>query len=70
MTKSTVIFWAMMAAFLCGAIFGGAYFTVVMFCAGGALVALGLLAMVGCVLFSMARDIVGGVRSLFSRKAA
>ena len=69
MQKSTICFWAVMAALFCAAVFGGAYFTVVAFCAAAALFAAGLASIAGYLVYSVARDMARGVRSILTRKA-
>lgn len=69
MQKSTICFWAVMAALFCAAVFGGAYFTVVAFCVAAALFAAGLASVAGYLVYSILRDVVQGVRSILTRKA-
>ena len=69
MQKSTICFWAVMAALFCAAVFGGAYFTVVAFCAAAALFAAGLASVAGYLVYSILRDVAQGVRSILARKA-
>lgn len=69
MQKSTICFWAVMAALFCAAIFGGEYFTVIALCVFAAIVCASLAAIAGWLVFSIVRDVACGVRSLFTRKA-
>lgn len=69
MQKSTICFWAVMAVLLCAAVFGGAYFTVVAFCAFAALFAACLASVAGYLVYSVLRDVAQGVRSILTRKA-
>lgn len=69
MQKDKLIFLAVMAALLCAAVFGGAYFTVVAFCAFAALFVACLAGIAGYLVYSVARDMARGVRSIFTRKA-
>lgn len=70
MKKSTICFWAVQVLLLCAAIFAAEYFTAVMFCLAIAGCVIAVAGIAAYTLYSMTKDIVVGVRSLITKKAA